>query len=182
MFCYNISPIVWNEIYNPSHVSDVLNISQITDLPLSHCCTWMAQILTSIWISLYSIQSSCKNVHGGSHVLHGTYLEPFCDPDWWWKKGHVRCKQSEVMSPYKTIFTWVDTIKGYVMWLMWLNGRLPYMKCTRHSGNTWDMKSLGNKIRFPLLSKFWLCFRFHQWDKNRNKRRIWFRFHFKDKI
>ena len=118
MFCYNISPIVWNEIYNPSHVIDVLNISQITDLPLSHCCTWMAQILTSIWISLYSIQSSCKNVHGGSHVLHGTYLEPFCDPDWWWMKGHVRSRQSEVMLHIKAIFTWVDTIKGYVMWLM----------------------------------------------------------------
>ena len=118
MFCYNISPIVWNELYNPSHVSDVLNISQITDLPLSRCCTWMAQILTSIWISLYSIQSSCMNVHGGSHVLHGTYLEPFCDPDWWWKKGHVRSRQSEVMLHIKAIFTWVDTTKGYVMWLM----------------------------------------------------------------
>ena len=118
MLCYNISPIVWNEIYNPSHVSDVLNISQITDLPLSHCCTWMAQILTLIWISLYSIQSSCMSVHGGSHVLHGTYLEPFCDPDWWWKKGHVRSRQSEVMLHIKAIFTWVDTIKGYVMWLM----------------------------------------------------------------
>ena len=35
---------------------------------------------------------------------------------------------------------------------------------------------LGNKIRFPLSSKFWLHFRFHQRDKNRNKSGIRFRF------
>ena len=40
----------------------------------------------------------------------------------------------------------------------------------------------GNKVRFPLLWKFWSCFRFHQRDQNWNKNWIRFIFGFGDKI